>query len=143
MAYSNILIAVDGSKYSQHAVKKGIELAEQLSATVTLLCVVDYINVVADLSGEAGNQEVFKILGDEANEIVDSTAKKYSYNKIKKLTAEGIPAKVILKTAKDIQANIIITGTHGRKGLSHLFLGSVAEYVVRYSEIPVMVIPIK
>ncbi|GEM49071.1 universal stress protein [Deinococcus cellulosilyticus] len=52
----------------------------------------------------------------------------------------GRPADEILKAAKDFAADYIFMGTHGRKGLSHFFFGSVAEAVVRASPIPVMIV---
>jgi nucleotide-binding universal stress UspA family protein len=56
---------------------------------------------------------------------------------------EGKPYETILKVASEWAADLIIIGTHGRTGLSHLLMGSVAENVVRHSEIPVMIIPSK
>ena len=53
---------------------------------------------------------------------------------------EGDAATEILDVAKDLGARFIVMGTHGRKGLSHLFLGSVAERVVRRSPVPVMTV---
>lgn len=52
----------------------------------------------------------------------------------------GRPADEILKAAKDFAADYIYMGTHGRKGLSHFFFGSVAEAVVRAAPIPVMIV---
>jgi nucleotide-binding universal stress UspA family protein len=53
---------------------------------------------------------------------------------------EGDAATEILAVAKELGARFVVMGTHGRKGLSHLFLGSVAERVVRRSAIPVMTV---
>ena len=55
---------------------------------------------------------------------------------------EGTPQKEIISKAIKWNADIIIVGTHGRTGLEHLLLGSVAEYIVRHSPIPVMVVPL-
>lgn len=57
-----------------------------------------------------------------------------------KFMPEGRPTKDILKTADIWEANLIVMGTHGRTGLLHLLVGSVAEYVIRHSKIPVMII---
>ncbi len=54
------------------------------------------------------------------------------------LVTSGDPAEQVLETARDLDADLIVMGTHGRKGLSHLVLGSVAERVVRESPIPVL-----
>ena len=141
MAYSNILIAVDGSEFSTNAAKRGIELAEQLSASVTLLCVIDLSVMVTNAAGGAIDSEVFTIYEEEAQAILDKLEKRYPYNKTKKIIVEGVPTETIWRTARSDKADMIIMGTHGRRGLNHLFMGSVAEYVVRHSKIPVMVIP--
>jgi nucleotide-binding universal stress UspA family protein len=53
---------------------------------------------------------------------------------------EGDPATEILATAEDIKPAMIVMGTHGRRGLAHLFLGSVAEKVIRKSTVPVLTV---
>lgn len=140
--HSNILIAVDGSKFSEEAAHAGIELAKALKATATFLCVVDISNLVSNASvGGVIDAEILKIYHEEAEKVVDSVAKKCTYEKIKKLTPEGIPAETIMRTAKSEKADMIVMGTHGRTGLRHLLIGSVAENVVRHSHIPVLVVP--
>jgi nucleotide-binding universal stress UspA family protein len=59
---------------------------------------------------------------------------------LKTVLREGDAATEILDVAKELGARFIVMGTHGRKGLSHFFLGSVAERVVRRSAIPVMTV---
>lgn len=49
-------------------------------------------------------------------------------------------ARALLKHARDIHADLIIMGTHGRRGLRHALMGSVAEYVMRESHLPVLVV---
>jgi nucleotide-binding universal stress UspA family protein len=60
-----------------------------------------------------------------------------------KFIPEGLPTKDIIKTAEIWEADLIVMGTHGRTGLMHLLVGSVAEHIIRHSKIPVMVIPSK
>ncbi|HZK62903.1 MAG TPA: universal stress protein, partial [Puia sp.] len=54
---------------------------------------------------------------------------------------EGKPFEVILKVAEEWGADLIVIGTHGRKGFSHLLMGSVAEKIIRHSTRPLFVIP--
>jgi nucleotide-binding universal stress UspA family protein len=54
------------------------------------------------------------------------------------LVTRGDPAEQVLNAARSLEADLIVMGTHGRKGLSHLVLGSVAERVVRESPVPVL-----
>lgn len=56
------------------------------------------------------------------------------------LMREGLPRAVILEVAREVGADLIVMGTHGRTGLAHVFFGSVAEHVVRHSPIPVLTV---
>ena len=139
---SNILIAVDGSKYSEIAAGAGVELAKALNAAVTFLCVVDISNITLSAqTGGAIDKNVLDIYHRDAEETIDAIVKKYPYSKIKKLTPDGLPAETILTMAQSIKADMIVMGTHGRTGISHLLMGSITTNVVRHSHIPVLVIP--
>ncbi|HTB32286.1 MAG TPA: universal stress protein [Bacteroidia bacterium] len=141
MAYSTILIAVDGSECSTNAVKKGIELAKDLSAKVILLSVVDMTSMVDNAAvGAIIDKDVEGAFEEEADKLLDKLMKKYPYDKITKISEEGIAKEAINTIAEHHKVDLIVMGTHGRTGLSHLFMGSVAEHVVRHSKIPVMVI---
>ena len=60
----------------------------------------------------------------------------------KTFVEEGKPAEVIIRIAERFGADVIVMGTHGRKGLSHLIMGSVAEDVIKNAKRPCVVIPI-
>src|SRR5437899_11734721 len=62
------------------------------------------------------------------------------YPKAKTMVREGPARTGILNVAREIGADLIVMGTHGRTGLAHIFFGSVAEYVVRHSHIPVLTV---
>lgn len=138
----HILIAVDGSENSDIATRTGIELAKALKATVILVCVIDLSNLVSSVSvsGVIDN-EIMQVYHEEAEKINDTLAKKYPYDKLKKLTPEGLPAEAIIHTSAEQKADMIIMGTHGRTGIRHLLIGSVAENVIRHSHVPVLVVP--
>ncbi len=141
MAFSNILIAIDGSKCSMNAVQKGIELATELSANVMLLCVVDMTDMVDNAAvGAIIDKDVEVIYEEEADKVITEAMTKYPYEKITRIEEEGIAKEAINTIAKEHKADLIVMGTHGRTGLRHLFMGSVAEYVIRHSKIPVMVV---
>jgi nucleotide-binding universal stress UspA family protein len=141
---ANIIIAVDGSSFSEHAMRSGVEMAQKLDANITLVYVVDISNLIGNAAvGGAIDSAALKIYNDEAKSVLDGLSKKYPYTKTNKIAEEGIPAETILKLAGTNKADMIIMGTHGRKGLGHLLIGSVAENVVRHSPIPVLVIPSK
>ncbi len=143
-ASPNILIAVDGSSYSEHAMQSGVEMAQKLNANISLVYVVDISNLIGNAAvGGAIDSAALKIYNDEAKSVLDELSNKYPYAKTNKISEEGIPAETILQLARTHKADMIVMGTHGRKGLGHLLLGSVAENVVRHSLIPVLVIPSK
>jgi nucleotide-binding universal stress UspA family protein len=142
MSFSNILIPVDGSEYSEKAADKGMAFAMECSATVTFLNVVDITSLVSNsASGGEADTEIIKIFNEKANEIIEGVCRRYNYPNASGIVVEGVPREVILSMAKSKKADLIIMGTHGRTGLNHLLMGSVAEYVIRHSGIPVMVVP--
>jgi nucleotide-binding universal stress UspA family protein len=67
----------------------------------------------------------------------------HDYAKVETFVVPGIPYDEIIKKAEEINADLIVVGTHGRTGLDHVLFGSTAEKVVRKSTIPVMTIRIK
>ncbi|HXP52984.1 MAG TPA: universal stress protein [Bacteroidia bacterium] len=142
MNYKNILIAVDGSECSKNAAKNGIELAKQLSASVIVLCIIDMTNAVSSTAVNGIiDSEMIKVYQEEAELTVSEIVKENPYDKISTLTEEGIPQYEIRNIARSKKADMIIMGTHGRTGLQHLLMGSVAEFVIRHSTIPVLVVP--
>lgn len=144
MAYTKILIAVDSSEFSITAAKKGIELAHQLQAKIALLSVVDKSKAMGNIDAGIFPSEALIILKKEAEQTLDQLTEMYDgESEIIKLMPEGIPSKDIIKTAEAWEADLIVVGTHGRSGFTNLLVGSVAEYVVRHSAIPVMIVSSK
>ncbi|HSY75381.1 MAG TPA: universal stress protein [Bacteroidia bacterium] len=142
MNYKNILIAVDGSECSKNAAEKGIELANQLLASVIILCVIDMTGAISSTAVNGIiDTEMIQAFKDEAERVVGEIAGKAPSDKITTITLEGIPQYEIRNVARSKRADMIIMGTHGRTGLRHLVMGSVAEYVIRHATIPVLVIP--
>ena len=143
MSYSKILIAVDSSEFSMQAAKKGLELAHQTKAEVALIYVVDTSKAIGNIDAGILPEQAMVILKKEVEQTLDELSEMYNGNSILKFMPEGHPTKDILKTAEIWGADLIVIGTHGRTGLMHLLVGSVAENVVRHSKVPVMVVPSK
>jgi nucleotide-binding universal stress UspA family protein len=141
MNYKKILIAVDSSEYAMAAAKKGFALAHQLNAQAALLFVVDTAKALGNVDAGILPQQALIVLTKEAEETLDQLAGMYNGSDLVKFMPEGHPREDILKTAEIWEADLIVLGTHGRTGLMHLLLGSNAEYIVRHSRIPVMVVP--
>jgi nucleotide-binding universal stress UspA family protein len=143
MPYFKILIAVDSSEYSLTAAKKGLDLAHQLGATVALLYVIDKSRVMLNSDMGIFPDEAIGILKEEAEQTLDQISAMYDGESVTKFMPEGRPTEDIITTAESWEADLIVMGTHGRTGLMHLLIGSIAEHVLRHSRIPVLVVPSK
>lgn len=143
MSYSKILIAVDNSEHSLIAAEKGMELAQKLKATVSLLFVIDRTRIIHSSDTAIFAEEAIAQLRSEAETTLDQLTAMFGSNDLIRFTPEGTPTEEIIKTAEAWDADLIVMGTHGRTGLLHLLLGSIAEHVLRHSKIPVLVVPSK
>ena len=136
-----IIIAVDNDPTSEKIALNGFQLGSQLNAEVALLSVVDLTMLITE--GAVTPKEFADITINDYRKnqqmLIDTVFKDY---KVWTFVEEGIPYEVILNVAKEWDADLIVLGTHGRKGISHLIMGSVAEKIVRHSEIPVFIIPL-
>jgi nucleotide-binding universal stress UspA family protein len=142
MQFKKILITVDNSEHSKKAVRAGIQLAKKLDAQIGLVCGVEYIVTTAD--NIVLPMEMLQIQKAEAQKSLEEMAKLYDgSHQVELFAPEGSVKDEILAAADKWNADVIVIGTHGRTGLSHLLLGSVAEYVVRHAKVPVLVVPLK
>lgn len=135
-----ILIAIDGGPTSEKVALNGFQLGFQLNAEIALISVVDTTILMTE--GAITPREFAEIIKNDYKKnqqmLVDKVFKDY---KVWTFVEEGKPFEAILNVAKEWDADIIVLGTHGRTGLSHLLMGSVAEKVIRHSEIPLFIIP--
>lgn len=145
-----ILIAVEDSLYSNHAVDYGFDLAQKLNAEVGLVH-VDEIPVatpyVADplvTEQPVIMPELIKVQEENSRKLLDRLAEA-NINKatIYTFPRVGNTKDEILSTAEEWNADMIILGTHGRTGFDHFISGSIAEKIVRRAKCPVLVIPSK
>lgn len=139
--FKNIIIATDGSKYSENAVEYAVELAKISEARISAIYVVDtgaFATIPMDAAWE-NMYELLKTEGSEATEKVEAEAKR-SDVEVECFVVEGHPAEEILKLSENIPADLIVMGTLGKRGLDRFLLGSVAEKVSRTSKVPVMIV---
>lgn len=132
-----IVAPVDFSAESDHAVAVAIELAGN-AAHVTVMHVTTPIIIVEPVV-------IYDTISDEArrSELHAALLKRYSaplYQGIKFEVRSGDPGSEIVGMAKELKAGLIVMPSHGRTGLKHLLLGSVAERVVRTATCPVLVL---
>ena len=137
--FRHILVPVDFGDPSERAVDLALTMASRFDAKVTLLHVswmpAYYYATYAE--GLAFPIEEMEVAAKKMLDDVLAKAKLRHAQTDSKMVA-GDPWEQIIETAKASSADLIIMGTHGRRGVAHMFLGSVAEKVVRHSPIPVL-----
>ncbi len=142
MNLKKILIAVDGGPTAEKVSLFGFQLCQQLHAEIGLISVVDTTFLMTD--GTVTPREIANVSKNDFKKshqlLIEKIFKDF---KVWTFVEEGTPYEMILKTAEEWEADLIIIGTHGRTGLSHLLMGSVAEKVTRHSSKPVLIIPTK
>ena len=145
---NTILCPVDFSEGSDRALAQAIEFARALQADIHLLHVFQMPTYPAPMGAAYGadaatlldhTRQIRNRLQERLSDLKDGTAAEGV--EITTHLAEGRHYSVIVESAKKLGADLIVMGTHGRSGLSHLVLGSVAERVVRLAESPVLTVP--
>lgn len=137
-----ILIAVDGGPTSEKVATDGYQLGKQLNAEIGLLSVVDTTLLMTE--GSITPKEMAEILKEDLiknqSTLINTV---FGSHKIRDFVEQGKPYEEILRVAKEWGADMIVLGTHGRTGVKHLLMGSVAEKVLRHSTKPLFIVPIK
>jgi nucleotide-binding universal stress UspA family protein len=138
-----ILVPVDFSAASRAALWRATELATALGATVDLLHVVDVPkpqHMAAEFYVPVPLEYLKDVKSQTEDHLRDWLATANVPSSVPREIAEGKPYVEIVKYARDRGIDLIVMGTHGRGGMSHLLLGSVADKVVRTVPCPVMTV---
>jgi nucleotide-binding universal stress UspA family protein len=144
--FKHILVPVDGSATSRRGLRAAVDLAKTQRARLVILNVVDAMPVLASLEGVvAYDPGILAALrkGGEAILARAAAEAKTRGVKAKTVLAENIAgrvADVIVRQAKKARADLLVLGTHGRRGLSRMVMGSDAELVVRHAPAPVLLV---
>ncbi len=150
-----ILIAIDYNPTATGIAESGYSLAKSMNAEVILLHVVaDYTYYSSlDYSPVLGFDSFSNLGAIQTNTVLElqNAAKDYlekikthlGDHSIQTLVKEGDTGDAILDAANESNADIIVMGTHGRRGLDKILMGSVAEKVLRHSKVPMFIIPSK
>jgi nucleotide-binding universal stress UspA family protein len=137
---ATILIACDGSEASVEAGHRALELARVEGAEVVFCTVVDP-NVVRWSRAEYGYDpdQFMTTVTREAVQLLEHTLDEAASSgvPVRSLLRYGDACEELLESARDVAADLIVLGTHGRRGFGRLFLGSVAESVLRRSTVPI------
>jgi nucleotide-binding universal stress UspA family protein len=143
--YERILVPIDGSPTARQGLEEAIALAKRLGSTLHLLHVVDARMLIGEISVFAPPTQLLDDWRDAGEKLLADAVALASSRGVK---AEGAlqcdpglrVCDLILKEAGLAQAGLIVMGTHGRRGLSRLTLGSGAELVLRESPVPVLLV---
>lgn len=146
-----IIVATDLSEASQPATAYALRLARALQAQLYLIHVVpeEDLHMLTSISQLLQSTIAASLLTDvlyaEAEKQLRQLVHEAQAGDLvpESLVVTGPPAETILSWANAKQAQLIILGTHGRRGLSHVFMGSVAEQVLRQAPGAVLVVPSK
>lgn len=134
--YERVLIPTDGSTGTAHVAMQGIDLAEQYGGDVHVIHVVDTGGL---LSESSDTRDSLEQEGKRAISKVEAMARAHGVP-VETTVREGEPAEEILDYADEIEADVIVAGTHGRTGVKRHLIGSVAERLVRHATCPVTTI---
>ncbi|MGV3492528.1 MAG: universal stress protein [Ramlibacter sp.] len=141
--FRHILLATDGSAASEHAAALAVQLAKAHGARLTALYVVDpypYLGIgEANPLGFQAYMSAAMQHAAEAHARVAALSEKEGVACEARLAEDVAAAAGILESARQVEADLIVVGSHGRGGVARVVLGSVAAKVVAQSTIPVLV----
>jgi nucleotide-binding universal stress UspA family protein len=147
--YRRILVPVDGSATSKLGLRHALGLAKDQHARIRVMNVLDDLALAPMLDGYPVDITMLidsmKASGDKALDEAIGLAQKAGVN-AERAMVEGrghLVSDTILADAKKFRADVIVMGTHGRRGLNRLLMGSDAERVLRESHVPVLLISAK
>jgi nucleotide-binding universal stress UspA family protein len=156
MLIKKILIGIDDSKHAEHAAEYGFDIARKFNAAVGLVNIIEPV-IIPQSSGGIDpimgmpmqgtgmeEMEILDIQKNQSEDIIAAMIKKFAGDmEVTRFNEFGSSGDGILNCSKEFNADLIVLGTHSRTGLDRLLSGSVAEHVVRHSDVPVLVVPMK
>jgi nucleotide-binding universal stress UspA family protein len=135
--FETVVVATDGSESVQRAIRVALDLAERFDATVHALSVVDASEV--ESSPDRVRAELREALASDAEDAIAEVAD-LAGGDVETAVREGRPAAEITAYAREVDADVVATGTRGRHGENRFLVGSVAERVVRTCDTPVLTV---
>jgi nucleotide-binding universal stress UspA family protein len=143
--YSRILVPVDGSDTARRGLSEAVALAQALSASIRLVHVVTRLPSLSPaLSGPAVQELIDQLRGTGESILHDAlTAVRAARIAVDSRLIEALGAEAgecVIEQAASWPADLIVCGTHGRRGLQRVLMGSDAEYILRRSAVPVLLV---
>jgi universal stress protein A len=148
MSLKRILVPVDYSECSQAALARAVAFAEASGASIDVVHVWDrpmYVSDTVMVTNTAGAKrslvEMIRENAEQEMRAFMSAAKIPPTVPLTHRLLSGEPVSTLLKELRGGEHDLVVVGTHGRTGLTHVLLGSVAEKLVRLSPVPVLTVP--
>src|SRR5512134_3528351 len=143
--YQRILVPVDGSATAERGLREAVKLASGQATRLLFLHVVDDYTTLAEMTSAAGYEDMLKRLRQYGLDVLSrakreaEAASVHCETLLREVTGKRV-ADVIVEQVGQHGCDLIIMGTHGRRGFSRLTLGSAAEGVARISPVPVLLV---
>ena len=144
--YQRILVPVDGSETSQRGLQEAIALARLTGGQLRLLHVVDELSAAMGMSGQGMvSADMFQLLREGGEQVLAAGLAQAQAQSVSAdtLLIEGFSGRLcdpVLEQAQQWGAQVIVLGSHGRRGVGRLVLGSDAEQIIRTAQVPVLVV---
>ena len=150
-----VLIALDYNPTAQKVAEVGFSMAKAMNAEVILLHVlsnptyyssIEYSPIMGFtgyVNMDPSQLDIVEELKKSSQHFLDKTKQHLGDKTIQTLVKNGDFAESILKAAKELQADVIVMGSHSRKWLENIIMGSVTEEVLHHTSIPLFIIPTK
>ena len=144
--YGKILVPVDGSPTSSRGLQEAIKLANLAGAQVKLLHVIDEISFITSFEASTGlSADMLQLLKEGGEQVLQEAAAQAHAAGLKVETElvesyAGRVSDLVIDKAREWGAQLIVLGTHGRRGVGRMVLGSDAEQILRQSPVPVLLV---
>jgi nucleotide-binding universal stress UspA family protein len=137
-----ILVATDFTETADYAVDYAVDLAQSLGASVTIMHAYEIPTISFPDGGLVVTQELAARIVEVASEALRVTVARVADRgvRVTAVLREGHPRDEVTALAEQIDAQLIVLGTHGRRGIARVLLGSTAENVIRTSLRPALVV---
>jgi len=140
--FKKILCPVDFSEYTENIVNYAVEIAKKFNSELHLLHIIPNLNYFTPYESFMTPENIIALERNIEKEIekdFDKISKKIDIP-FKKVIKSGVTFVEIINYIKEESISLVVMGTHGRSGIEHILIGSVAEKVVRKSPCPVLTI---
>jgi nucleotide-binding universal stress UspA family protein len=145
--FTNILVALDGSKASQRALVRAVDEAERWNAKLQVIYVVETINFSSlpldnTFEGENTREILYRVMEKEGKEVLRKAKKSGTEKGLTVIThlKQGHAGIEIVSLAEQEKSDLIVVGSHGKSNIDRLLMGSVSTFVVTHSKISTIVV---